>query len=77
MGHEDGGVALLEEQAEALQAQLELLVLGHAHVVGQLVHALAGLGFILRGFDGGDEKLQGRFLQYDGGVRGLRLGGSG
>ena len=33
VGHEDGGVALAEEEGQPLEAQLELLVFGGAHVL--------------------------------------------
>ena len=49
VGHEDGGVALAEEEGQPLEAQLELLVLGSAHVFGELVHELGGLGLVLGG----------------------------
>ena len=77
VGHEDRGVALSEEEGQALEAAFELFLLGLAHVLCQLLHELAGFGLVLGAGDCRDEKLQRRFLEDDGGVRSLRLGGSG
>ena len=49
VGHEDGGVALAEEEGQPLEAQLELLVFGGAHVLCELEHELGGLGLVLGG----------------------------
>jgi hypothetical protein len=74
VGHEDRGVPLLEEVVDAQEALLEGFSLCAAHHVAQLRHRLAGLRLLAGLLDGLDEKLQRRFLQDDGEVRGLRLG---
>ena len=73
VGHEHASVALFEEVVEAHKALIKLLSLGELHVLSQLLHDSGSLRLISSYFDGFDEKLQGRFLQYDGGVRSLRL----
>ncbi len=73
VGHEHSSVTLLEEPTHALKAFLELLPLCHSHLLCQLMHRLGSFRFVSSNFDGLEEKLQRRFLQDDGGVRGLRL----
>lgn len=77
MSHEYGCVSLLEEMVDAEQALFELSPLGLSHGVGQLQHGLFCLSLLGSIFDVVDEKLQRRFLEDDGEVRGLRLSGSG
>ena len=72
--HEHARVSLPEEVVDALQALLEGLALRHSHELGQLAHRRTGFRFLGGGSDGLDEKLQRRFLQDYGEVRGLRLG---
>jgi hypothetical protein len=72
--HEGGAVALPEEVVHSQQAVLELWALCDAHDGCELGHGVGGLGLICGRLDGFDEKLQGRFLEDDGGVRSLRLG---
>jgi len=73
VGHEHRRVALLEQVVHSQQALLEALALRAPHHLRQLPHRLARLRFLAGLFDRFDEKLQRRFLQDDGEVRGLRL----
>ena len=57
VGHEDGGVALFEEEGESLEAGFKVLVFCGAHVFCKLQHSFGSFGLILGGGDGGDEKL--------------------
>lgn len=72
--HEHACISLTEEMVDSEEALLEGLPLGVAHGFGQLAHRRAGFRFLGGGLDGFDEKLQRRFLQDYGEVRGLRLG---
>ena len=74
VGHEDAGISLAEEMADAQEALLEGLALGKAHALGQLAHRRAGFRLLGGSPYGLNEKLQRRFLQDYGEVRGLRLG---
>ena len=55
--HEDGGIPLLENETQTLEAELKLFVLGCAHVFCELLHGLGCFGLILDMLNGGDEKL--------------------
>jgi hypothetical protein len=73
IGHENGSVTLFKEMVQSQQALLELLTFSNTHVLGQLLHGLGCFGLVSREFEGFNEKLERRFLQYDRGVRSLRL----
>ena len=76
MSHEYGCVSLLEEMVDAEQTLFKLCSLGLSHGVGQLQHGLFCFSLLSSIFDVVDEKLQRRFLDDDGEVRGLRLSGT-
>lgn len=73
IGHEHRSVSLFEKVVESHETLLELVILGQTHMLSKLVHNFGSFGLLSSMFDGLEEKLQGRFLQYYGGVRGLRL----
>ena len=71
--HENRSVAFFEKVVKSHKALLECLTLRETHILRKLVHYFSSFCLVSGDFDGLDEKLQGRFLQYDGGVRSLRL----
>lgn len=74
VGHEHVRVSLSEEMVDSEEALLERLALGVTHKFGQLAHGGGCFRFLGGSLNGLDEKLQRRFLQDYGEVRGLRLG---
>lgn len=73
MSHEDTSKAFLEQVGQTFQTHLECTSLADAHLLGQRSHHFCSLRLLARLSDRIDEKLYRRFLEDDGGVRGLRL----
>lgn len=73
VSHEYVRISLFEKMIDSHEALLEGITLGLSHDICELGHSFAGSILVRSELKVMDEKLQRRFLDYDGGVRGLAL----